>query len=125
MGTVHNLQVANGAAGGEQRHAQRLRVLMRATLRVRGAEPTYPITIKDISSTGARVATNLSYFVGTQVEIDLPNIGWVSGQVVRHENENTVGIRFNAIIDPSQTQAHVTGTYSRAPSGASPPIRCI
>lgn len=125
MGTVHELQVANAAFGGEQRHAQRLRVLMRATLRVRGTDTTHAIIIKDISSTGAKVATGLSYFVGTHVEIDLPNLGWVSGQIVRHENGNTIGIRFNAIIDPSQTQVHVTGTYARTPSAASPPTRCL
>ena len=114
MGTVHNLASAL-VTEGEQRVAPRLRVLMRASLRMRGNDQIFAVTIKDISSTGLRANAPVSMFPGANVEIELPNIGWTPGQVVRAD-EGVIGVRFAAIIDPARAQAKVTGSYGPPPS---------
>lgn len=102
------------ASDDEQRVTNRSRVLMRAIMRIRGAAFDYPVTIKDISSTGLRATTNISMFTGTRIEIELKNIGWVPGEVVWADAEGQIGVRFDAVIQPERTQNQITGTY-RAP----------
>ena len=114
MGTVHNFAPAM-PGGSEQRVAPRRHVLMRASMRVRGSEQVYAVTIKDISSTGLRARTAISVFPSAKVEIELPNIGWTAGQVVRTE-EGLIAVRFAAIIDPERTQSKVSGSYGPPPS---------
>src|SRR5687768_16751669 len=106
MGTIHKLTPAFAAAD-EGRGAPRQRVLIRAAIRVRGSDATHPITVKDISSTGLRASTVVNLFVGAQIEVELPNLGWIGGQVVRSV-AGTLGIRFGAIIDPQIMHVHVT-----------------
>jgi hypothetical protein len=89
---------------------------MKAAARVRGKVEKWPLTVKDISSTGMKAATPISLFLGTQVEIELPNVGWIPGQVVRIE-ENTIGIQFGCVIDPDVTQVRIGGSYGPPPSG--------
>ena len=120
MGTVHNLAIAK-AHTSDQRVAPRRRVLMGATLRVRGKAARYQVTVKDISSTGLKAATGVSIFAGAAVEIELPNLGWVPGEVVRREDERCIGVRFDVVIAPEMTQKSVTGSYGPGPSPASTP----
>ena len=87
---------------------------MRASLRVRGSNQLFAVTVKDISSTGLKANTAVSVFPGANVEIELPNIGWIAGQVIRAE-EGTVSLRFAVVIDPDQTQSKVTGSYGQPP----------
>lgn len=116
MGTVHHLQIDHSTSVGDERAAVRRRVLMRATARLPGRSEEWPVTVKDLSSTGMRAIGAVSMFPGTQIEIELPHIGWISGEVVRVEGENIIGIRFGAIINPEQTQVRVSGSYGAAPS---------
>ena len=116
MGTVHNFAPAM-PGGNEQRVAPRRHVLMRASMRIPGSDQVFAVTIKDISSTGLRARTAVSVFPGAKVEIELPNIGCIGGQVVRTE-EGLIAVRFAAIIDPDQTQSKVTGSYGPPPSAA-------
>lgn len=115
MGTVHNLATISEERS-ENRVAPRRRVLIRAAIRLRGNEAIHPVTVKDISSTGLKAITELSFFVGSRVEIQLPNLGWVPGEVVRTDQTGCMGIRFGVVIDPAQTQVRITGNYSAPPS---------
>ena len=119
MGTVHNFAPAM-PGGNEQRVAPRRHVLMRASMRVPGSDQVYAITVKDISSTGLRARTAVSVFPGAKVELELPNIGWIGGQVVRTE-EGLIAVRLAAVIDPEQAQSKVTGSYGPPPSVAARP----
>ena len=116
MGHAHQLDISPPGAPGDHRTAVRRRVLMRASMRLHGQCEDWPLTVKDLSSTGMKAKSPVSMFPGTRVEIGLPNIGWVSGEIVRIEGEDAIGIRFGAVIDPEQTQVKVSGTYGTAPS---------
>jgi hypothetical protein len=84
-----------------------------------------PITVRDISSTGVKVSSDMSFFVGTRVEVELPNIGWASGEVVRMDGQGTTGIRFDAIVQVEQAQVRITGTYGAPPVVATPQLRRV
>ena len=125
MGQV--LSLANGSSAVEemQHRAARRRVLMRASLRLRGQTAKWPLTVRDISSTGVKAVTDVSLFPGSQIEIELPNIGWIPAVVARAEGENTVGIQFGVVIDPERTQVRVTGSYGTAPPPTPPALRVL
>ena len=115
MGDVHHLEIAAPAEPGEHRAAVRRRVLMRAAIRMPGQGEEWSLTVKDLSSTGMKAMAAVSMFPGTRVEICLPNIGWVPGEIARIEGESAVGIRFGAVIDPERAQTRVSGSYGTAP----------
>jgi hypothetical protein len=115
MGNVHQLVVPATNEAADHRLAARRRVLMRCTVRLRGQTGEWPVTVKDISSTGLKAIAGVNLFAGTKLEVNLPNVGWVSGHVVRIDGENAIGVRFGSIIDPERTQTRVTGSYSGAP----------
>jgi hypothetical protein len=123
MGEVHQLEMARPPEGSELRAAIRRRVLMRASLRLPGHGEEFPLTVKDLSSTGMKARSTVTMFPGTRVEIALPHIGWVPGEIVRLEGEDAIGIRFAAVIDPDATQVRVSGSY--AGPQAAPPVRLL
>jgi hypothetical protein len=120
MGTVHRLALAK-SEGGEATIAPRRRVLMRAEMRIRGKDVSYPVTVRDISSTGLRASASVNVFAGTIIEVQLPNLGWIPGEVVRTGEDRDIGVQFGMVIEPEHTQTRVTGSYGPAPSGASGP----
>ncbi|MDP3674145.1 MAG: PilZ domain-containing protein [Novosphingobium sp.] len=115
--------VDEAAEANECRVAKRSRVFMRANMRVRGSTFEYPLSIKDISSTGLKAAMDVSLFPGTRVEIDLRNIGWVAGEVVWVDSKGVVGVRFSAVVQPERTHSQVSGSYGPAPSSVAPQLR--
>jgi hypothetical protein len=115
MGDVHHLEIAAPAEPAEHRAAVRRRVLMRAAIRMPGQSQEWALTVKDLSSTGMKAMAPVSMFPGTRVEICLPNIGWVSGEIARIEGESAVGIRFGAVIDPECAQTRVSGSNGAVP----------
>jgi hypothetical protein len=121
MGTVHQLALAR-AETSDQPIAPRRRVLMRAAMRVRGKDTSYPVMVRDISSTGLRASAGVQMFRGTLIELDLPNLGPVPGEVVRAEGDGGIGVRFGVVIEPERTQTAVTGSYGTAPSNSGAPL---
>ena len=112
MAQMHQLERVQAAESGDLRAAVRRRVLMRSTMRLRGQHEEWPLTVKDLSSTGMKARSAVIVLPGARVEISLPNIGWVPGEIVRAEGEEAIGIRFGAVIDPEATQVKVSGSYS-------------
>ena len=125
MGLVHQLELPSPREGGELRTAVRRRVLMRATMRLQGQGEEWPLTVKDLSSTGMKARAPVATFPGSRVEIGLPNIGWVPGEIVRIESEDAIGIRFAAVIDPEATQVRVSGSYAAAPAASVVQLRRV
>lgn len=117
MGQVHSFAGTFSVQETEQHRAARRRVLMRASMRLRGQAGEWPLTVRDISSTGMKAVAQVSLFPGSRIEVKLPNIGWIPAVVARIEGESTIGIQFGMVIDPERTQVRVTGTY-----GAAPPV---
>jgi hypothetical protein len=125
MGTVHQLAPV-GANSGDQRIAPRRRVLMRAAIRLQGQEASYALKVRDISSTGLKAHADVNVFVGSIVEVQLPNLGWIPAEVVRADGDLGVGVRFERVIEPEATQTTVTGSYGTAPhASATPSLRRV
>ena len=123
MSALRIIGNAEAAQAADCRVVKRSRVLMRANMRVGESTLEYPLSIKDISSTGLRAATEVSLFPGTRIEIDLRHIGWVAGEVVWVDSKGQIGVRFSADIQPEHTQSQVSGTYGPAPSSVTPQLR--
>ena len=102
----------------ESRAAARRRVLMRASMRLPGQREEWPLTVKDLSSTGMKARSPVMVRPGTPVEIGLPNIGWVPGKIVRIDGDDGIGVRFLSAIDPEVAQVRVSGSYAAAPQPA-------
>jgi hypothetical protein len=115
VGNVHPLEIQLSVPSADKRVAIRRRVLMKALVRLRGKFDEWPLTVKDISSTGMKASAPVKLFPGAQVEIELPNIGWIPGEVVRLE-ANAIGVRFGLVIDPEQAQVRISGSYHCAPA---------
>jgi hypothetical protein len=125
MGLVHQLELPPLHEAGDLRAAARRRVLMRATMRLQGQGDEWPLTVKDLSSTGMKARAAVAMFPGSRVEIGLSNIGWVPGEIVRIEGEDAIGIRFGVVIDPEATQVRVSGSYGAAPGAAAVQLRRV
>ena len=95
-----------------RRIAARSRILMRSKLRVRGSDHEYPILIKDVSSTGLRASTEVSFFAGSRIEVEIRGVGWVAGEIVRAARPGQTGIKFAALIRPELLHQPVSGSYS-------------
>ena len=91
---------------------------MRASMRFPDQREEWPLTVKDLSSTGMKARSPVMVRPGTAVEIGLPNIGWVPGKIVRIEGDDAIGVRFLSAIDPEVAQVRVSGSYATAP----PPV---
>ena len=118
MGHVHKLEAIAAMGLGEARAAVRRRVLMRSAMRLHGQSEEWALTVRDLSSSGMKARSAVIVLPGARVEISLPNIGWVPGEVVRTEGEEAIGIRFGAEIDPDMAHVKVSGSYGAAPVGA-------
>jgi hypothetical protein len=116
MGNVHPIERATSTTLEDNRATIRRRVLIRASMRLRGKAEEWLLTVKDISSTGMRAHSKVCILPGTRLDIELPNIGWIPGEVVRTEGVGVIGVRFGAIIDPARTQVPVSGSYGASPS---------
>jgi hypothetical protein len=110
MGHLHQIDSVSVTPSADLRSAARRRVLMRSAMRLQGQADEWVLTVKDLSCTGMKARSSVSLFPGTQVEISLPNIGWVPAEVVRIEGEQAIGLRFGAAIDPEQSQVPVSGS---------------
>lgn len=88
---------------------------MRCAMRLAGESSEHPLTVKDLSASGMKVTAPVAMRPGTQIEVCLPHIGWVTGEVLRTEGANVLGIRFELLIEPERTQVRVSGRYGPTP----------
>jgi hypothetical protein len=99
----------------EQARLTRTSVYLRARLRICGADIEYPITIKDLSSGGLRATVDASLFSGTKLEVAIPKIGCVPGEVV-WASDGMIGVKFAKFINPDLVRTQVTGSYAASAS---------
>lgn len=93
-------------------------------MRLTGQVEEWPLTVKDLSSTGMKAHSGVDVRLGARVDIRLPQIGWVPGEIVRIEGNEAIGVRFGAVIDTGRTQVKISGSY-RAPPSLPPQLRRV
>jgi hypothetical protein len=86
-------------AGNEQRQINRDSLFMMAGLRVDGRDPVRRVKIRNLSSGGLMAEGDMRVVAGTPVEVELRNVGWVSG-VVAWVQETALASPFTRILTP-------------------------
>jgi hypothetical protein len=87
----------------EQPQQDRRRTVRRA-LRLGAGSSGEPVTIHDLSLTGALLETSLPMLVGAMFEVELPQAGKVQGEIVWNSGEY-YGCQFDLPISPAALSA--------------------
>lgn len=88
----------------EQRHITRDSLFVMAGLRLPGREREHRVKVRNLSAGGLMAEGDLRVAIGTSVEVEVRNLGWVPG-VVAWVQDNRFGIAFNDEIDPLAARA--------------------
>ena len=84
--------------------------MLMANLRVAGW-PEQRVRVRDISAGGPKVTAELKPEAGTPVQVELPGLGWVAGEVA-WTNERGFGVRFAHGVDALAARQPVTGDFT-------------
>jgi len=95
-----------------KRGRKRDSMLLMGTIKASGdyVRESQPIRIRNLSSTGLMAASRLAYDEGASVEVTIPGVGPVLGEIVWIRN-GRIGVTFTAPIDPMRARRKlVAGT---------------
>ena len=90
-----------------QRHAQRDSLFLAAQLSLDGAAAV-TVRVRNLSEGGLMAEYPDGAEVGTPLEIDVRNVGWVKGRVA-WSAAGRIGIAFDKSIDPKRARTPVGG----------------
>lgn len=108
------------ATGTQDRSRQN--VLVMAGLQVEGA-PACRVSLRNISPGGARLISAVVPAPGSQVVLDLPNVGSVEAVVAwALPLKGCFGVQFAEPVDPAAIRQRITGSYA-VPIGRPLPVR--
>ena len=88
----------------DQRNISRDSLFVMAGLRLPGREREHRVKVRNLSAGGLMAESDLRVAIGTAVEIEVRNLGWVPG-VVAWVQDNRFGIAFADEIDPLAARA--------------------
>lgn len=97
----------------DHRQLGRDSLFLMAEVRLAGADAEHRVKVRNLSAGGMMAEGPMKVLRGTQIEVNLRNIGWVSG-VVAWIQDNRFGIAFVEEIDPKLARAPV-GTGPSTP----------
>ncbi len=89
----------NGGAAETHRGMDRDSLFLKAVLKFASIEGEIDVRIKNLSAGGLMAETPIRVVRGEKVEINLRNVGWISGNVA-WITEGRMGIAFDHPIDP-------------------------
>lgn len=90
----------------EHRQLSRDSLFLMAELRFAGADATHRIKVRNLSAGGMMAEGPVKTIRGTRVEVEIRNIGWVSGSIAWVQGDRC-GIAFDEDIDPLVARAPV------------------
>jgi hypothetical protein len=122
-------------ANDTQRSDGRNSLFLKATLRFPASGHEGEVRVRNLSSGGMMAEASIQAIRGATVEVQLKNLGWVTGTVA-WTAESRFGIAFDYVIDPKLARQSIgSGTiddtmphYLRKlnkPAAEKPPIRRI
>lgn len=91
--------IANGNASETHRGMDRDSLFLNAVLKFASIDQENSVRIKNLSAGGLMAETPVRVSRGEKVEINLRNVGWISGNVA-WITEGRMGIAFDHPIDP-------------------------
>jgi hypothetical protein len=116
-------------SGVETRHISRDSLFLLAEIRREGADSARRVRVRNLSASGMMAEGDLSVVRGARLQVELRNVGTVSGTVAWVQ-DNRFGIAFSEDIDPKRARApvadeqrrdHVTPPYLRNSAGRPDP----
>ena len=100
----------------DTRQVNRDSLFLLAQLRVDGHEEVCRVKVRNLSAGGMMAEGAAQVTRGQRVEIELRNIGWVTGTVAWKQDDR-FGIAFAEEINPTRAREPIN--YGQAPSGIS------
>lgn len=91
-----------------------------ADLRLAGDGGEHRVKVRNLSAGGMMAEGTVKVLRGTQLDVNLRNIGWVGG-VVAWVQDNRFGIAFVEDVDPKLARAPLT-TGDSTPRFVKPPL---
>lgn len=91
-------------SGVDTRNISRDSLFLLADVRLDRADREYRVKVRNLSAGGMMAEGNVPVVPGTQLQINLRNIGWVDGGVAWVQ-ENRFGIAFAEEINPKMVRA--------------------
>lgn len=107
----------------DHRHIGRDSLFLMAEVRTPGSDAEHRVKVRNLSAGGMMAEGTVKVLRGTQIEINLRNIGWVEG-VVAWIQDNRFGIAFHEQIDPLLAREPV-GQGPSTPRFVKPPAQAI
>ncbi|CAH0495515.1 hypothetical protein NVSP9465_00521 [Novosphingobium sp. CECT 9465] len=104
----------------DHRQLGRDSLFLLAEVRLVGADAEHRVKVRNLSAGGMMAEGPMRVQRGTNVEVNLRNIGWVEG-VVAWIQDNRFGIAFIDEVDPKLARAQVAESAT-PPSFIKPPI---
>lgn len=122
---VGNMATAEPSVTGiDHRQVERDSLLLMADVRLaggaEGAASEHRVKVRNLSAGGMMAEGAMKVARGTQVQVNLRNIGWVEG-VVAWIQDNRFGIAFVDEVDPKLARSSV-GQGDSTPRFVKPPI---
>ena len=114
----------------DTRHVERDSLLLMAQLRVDGGEAEYRVKVRNLSAGGMMAEGEAPVARGSQVAVELRNIGRIEGAVAWKQDDR-FGIAFVDEIDPKLARAPVAAgkpdlaapRFTRPPLQQNAPVR--
>ena len=110
-GLEHRTELMNE---GDNRQGSRDSLFLMADLRVDGLDGEYRIKVRNLSPGGMMGEGSVRVVRGAIVDVNIRNIGWVSGSVAWVQ-DNRFGVAFRDDIDPKLARAPVSVGGDPAP----------
>jgi hypothetical protein len=107
-------------ADSDHRQLTRDSLFLMAEVRLLGSGVEYRVKVRNLSAGGMMAEGVVAVQRGSQIEVNLRNIGWVQG-VVAWIQDNRFGIALITEIDPKLARAPLT-TGEGTPRFVKPPI---
>lgn len=102
---------------------QRQNLLLMANLYVSGGEKCR-VRVRNISRGGVKVTGPVVPATGEVIRIELPNLGWLRGNVA-WASDDEFGIQLHSEIDPVVVRKPITGGYARPDQPGQPDLRHV
>lgn len=91
---------------GDNRHIARDSLFLMAQLRTSGQPGEHRVKVRNLSAGGMMGEGPVSVTVGSLVEVDIRNIGWVTGAIAWVQ-QNRFGVAFENEIDPKLARVNM------------------
>ncbi|MBY0305756.1 MAG: PilZ domain-containing protein [Sphingomonas sp.] len=101
-------KMAAADEAASQRHEVRDSLFLVAQFRLAGSRQSEQVRIRNLSAGGLMAEVSSPIAQGTEVELDVRGVGWISGKIAWYA-AGRVGVAFDQMIDPILARKPIGG----------------